>query len=788
MPDKNIYLDDSPHNPKVRISPFDHTYTNNNTARFGKVNCVFMKYYPAKSKVSLKPYFAYNLHPLVYPTQTNVRCHVKYYYVPIRILWKDFEDFAASLGTNGLPTNGGGTPFVAPYVKRPTGWNNKGSLAEQLGVSNIKYSTVNGQVRMIGQKLSRSVQNDQPVYNMLTDSNLLSLAFAPNTRYIPSLGTVGNFSNVSFVLSVYTLENTRIPNIGNIDVRLAFQGLDPHNNMPSVPLRNYGVDRTFPASAKWTLPYNSTFANNSYTTSGGSNIVQLSTNGVTYYRHSIIFKINYSSFYEMYEKFVRDGLQPVIIFDFPDTATSLLKPNPIGSGQISISQDQEFSPNSFSLETNKIVVTTHTTLDNNLGLADYIDGSFMTVEEEISTLRDSVYGADPEDTVSVLPFRALEFIHNYFFRNPRIAPFEKDGVPTYNRFLTNDGSGADSTTPVETWNALLETDYFTSCVKEPQFGNAPLVGVTVNDQSSQGILTFSDGSSSANDYTVTVDINKDGQVAPLTVYKDTADHPNIHRLSELIDFGISINDLRNVSTFQRMLERMMRTDYRFQNVIYEFFGTNPPVGDHYPRYLGGVSRNIMVDEITNTAKSQDAQLGEFAGKAKFRYPASPKEKPVRIKTFCNEPCFIVGIQYFTITPCYPQYTPKFFYYKDPLDFYLNPDFATVGPQPVLAKEIAFGQLSADNLNDVFGYNRPYAELFSSVDEVHGDFLGDMRNFLLQKYFFEKPLLNQQFIEIDPADYTNIFSVTENSDKIYGQIMHKVHVELPAPRSYAPRTI
>lgn len=767
MADRKIFIDDSPKNPHLKRSPFDLSFVNNSTYQFGKVGVPYFQYCPPGTKLSIKPTFAFKLAPLVYPTQTNVRAHLKFYKVPLRILWEDFEDFQAMIGTNGLPTNGGGTQFVVPYVKRSSGWNDLGSLAEQLGCGNVKYIEVNSLSSFVGKRRILST----------------NIPFVPSTA-LPSFYCYDVFLKAPHKLSSFVYSS------GSYDCNFVFTCLTSYaNSLPTgtvtLDLFSVNSDGSLHSLNKH-IDFNRVTSSQAFNNStescftiGGYSTQSL--NGFTVNSSQLLIRIVDDNFIEAVNLALSLGNE--LCFRFSATGNMRIHLFPdMSNDSLSVIRSTSLGYEKVDTDTGNLTSTSQVqNLIERLGIIDTCSIAVKTVDNSKTTIFDSFDGEEPVQPVCALPFRALEFIHNYFMRNPRIDPFEKDGVPSYNKFLTNTASGADSTTPVDSWNALYETDYFTSCVKEPQFGNAPLVGVTVNDLGDKGILRFDDGED-VNNYTVEVPLDENGAALPITMYKDIADRPNIQRLQELIQFGISINDLRNVSTFQRMLERMQRTGHRYANVVYEFFGTNPPIGDHYPRYLGGLSRNISVDEITNTALSEGAKLGEFAGRASFAGQGKT------IKCFCSEASYVIGIIYFSVTPTYSQYLPKHLTYKHPLDFYLNPDFAYMGPQPVLVKEVAPTQVDEENLNDVFGYNRPYAELASRVDEVHGEFRTTMANFLLQRMFGSVPQLNKSFIEIDPQQLLNIFSVTDTTDKIWGQLYFKVKALLPLPRSYQPRSI
>lgn len=754
MADKDIFIASGPKKPDNPHSNFDLSFCNNLTARFGRVIPCFTKLLPAGSRIKITPSMVFDLMPLVYPVQTNVRAHIKFYKIPLRILWDKAEQFFAGLGDDGLPANQSAEPLTRPYISRSE-WCDVGSLAEYMQVCNQKYDNL---------VTAKGIVN-VPYLEWYTPSIWERLAGVPNPNDRPGL-----------LCSPYRFKLKFKASQG-----IVFDGADlfsfPFKSVESNPSGKLGF-KLIDSNGK--VVYENTLSATTSSTATGYRIASVTE--ATGQRATTRFMVQFAtsdqadimSHIRTYEQ--QDTTLYIQLYSedtnfcypFSRFVSAYVLPGSL------VKVEETSLKQTFSLQ------STHEPLSSLL-----ISYSYQYYPEGKSTIFDSVNGAVPVQPISALPFRAYEFIYNYFFRNERVAPFTKDGKPSYNEFLTNTGSGADSTTPVDFFNALYEYDYFTTAVKEPQFGNAPLVGVTVNDLGNEGILSFNDGSKDGS-YTIKLDINTEGQVLPLSVYKDgPADEPRMARLNELINFGISINDLRNVSTFQRMLERYQRSGHKYENVVYEFFGTNPPTGDNYPTYLGGFNRSMSVQKITNTALSPDAALGEFAGQA--RIDSNGKKSPT-ISCFCSEPCYIMGLIYFTPTPIYSQYLPKHFIYSDLLDFYVNPDFATIGPQPIYKKELAPTQCSVANMDEVFGYQRPYADMVASFDEAHGLFKTSMQNFLLQRKFFTPPQLNQSFIEVRSDDLTNIFSVTEDTDKIFGQVYFDVNLQLPYPRTYSARSI
>lgn len=385
----------------------------------------------------------------------------------------------------------------------------------------------------------------------------------------------------------------------------------------------------------------------------------------------------------------------------------------------------------------------------------------------------------PKCPIDAYAFRAYEFLHNFVFRQERVTPFIKNGEEVYNEFLTNDGDGADSTTPVDFFNVPFEFDMFTTCVKTPQFGNAPLVGVSYNSDQATGVLHMVPTEGDPYDIGVTLDDN--ANVVAVSNYEEVADKPSVHRLLEAINFGISINDFRNVSAFQRFAERFMKAGYRYEDIIYEFFGTMPPTGEEFPEFVGGMTRDVNISKITNVAETDTAYLGKFAGTGFV----SGKSRTIKFR--CNEPCLIMGLTWFSVTPVYSQFLPKHFTKHHYLD-YFNPQFNSLGPQPVYKYQLnPFAETNWDK-PAVFGYNRPWLDYVTRVDEVHGEFRKTMRNYLIQRYFAGPVELGNDFLYIDNRDLTDVFAVQTDTDKFFGQIRIDMQVKTPVARFAIPHIV
>jgi hypothetical protein len=262
-------------------------------------------------------------------------------------------------------------------------------------------------------------------------------------------------------------------------------------------------------------------------------------------------------------------------------------------------------------------------------------------------------------------------------------------------------------------------------------------------------------------------------------------------LIDLATSGISISDLRNVNAYQKFLELNMRKGYSYRDIIEGRFNVKVRYDELLmPEFFGGYSRGMDMNAITQTV-DQDVDgsgayakaLGSQSGLASVR-----GETDANIECFCDEECIIMGILVVTPVPVYTQLLPKHFTYRGLLDHF-QPEFNHIGFQPILYKEVCPIQSylsNPDSLTETFGYQRPWYEYVQKYDTAHGLFRTNLSNFLMHRVFNYKPELSKQFLTINPDEVTDVFAVTETSDKIYGQIRLECTVKLPISRVAIPR--
>lgn len=400
-------------------------------------------------------------------------------------------------------------------------------------------------------------------------------------------------------------------------------------------------------------------------------------------------------------------------------------------------------------------------------------GTLFNVVEATSVFNKIPYA------ISAAPFRAYEQIYNSFYRDDRNNPFFVDGVYDPNKFLPTTAGGVDST-PYRLRKRNWEQDFLTSAVPSPQFGNAPLVGITSVSASGVATLEASDGTV----YSTQLKYDENDQVVGFSATPSSSANS---KLINLASSGISINDLRAVNSLQKYLELHYRRGLRYRDQMMSHRGIEIRYDTlDMPEFIGSVVQNIDVSQINQTSNSIDGDpLGSYAGQLSAVGGSS------KLSKYCDEDGIIMAILSIVPVPCYSQLLPKHFTkVNDPLE-YFDPSFRNLGYQAIPYREVCPLQAanSGISLDSTFGYQRAWYDYLQSQDEIHGQFRTTLNNYVLSRVFNTVPSLNPDFLTVDPSSLNDIFSVSEVTlddgtkvqlDTILGQIHFNIAVERQIP--------
>ena len=768
---------DPVNHPKRNV--FDLSFQNNLTMQIGGLYPVFCKEVIPGDSFSIKPVFGLRFMPMTFPIQTRMRANLHFFYVRNRNLWQDWQDF---IGMNPTSPDENATMqrYVSPYstnlaITRPQ----TGSLADYLGIPTTMVGRY-GQEGDLRRATSWSynvhtwqgTQSDFPL-DFPTDLIGTKVYLLPQAKCSGAIfrsyldGQVNfNGRDVDFIVD---------PSIFN-DFNVLHQWADPQLLNSS---RNYDYDTT----VTWSVT--------SATSWDSSDIITEMVSGVSYTRFYLQrfgytggeWDTNYMMVLVLDDNNVILSTQ-YLTFSTSDRNPSFRIPSTIARQAVRFVM--LYNQTSLAIAQHGVKVVND---GANPSFATLLYGSLWCNLSGTSVVvglnnENSPYGS-PDDgfvPISTLPFRAYESVYNCFYRDPRNNPYYINGQAEYNKWCPTTAGGADAQDyPLHFRN--WEADFLTTCVQSPQQGRAPLVGMT-----NYGTLTFADEDGTR--YTASLDYAEDGQgVKGINIQASTEPVGVFTRLDDMANYGFTINDLRGVNALQRWLEINMRRGFRYKDQVKSHYDVDIRFDElDMPEFIGGTSCPVNVNMISQTISQGDTgawqdALGSYAGQG---FAVGDSEHAIR--HYCDEHGFIIGILSVSPVPNYSQLMPKFFLKRQPLDYYF-PEFGHVGMQPVCYDEVCPVQAyNADGkaaLRDVFGYQRAWYDYLSSVDEVHGSFRESLRNFLMNRIFENKPELSEDFLLIDPEQVNQVFSVTESTDKILGQVWFDVKAKRPIPEYGIP---
>lgn len=755
----------------VNRNTFDLSFQNNLTMKFGALYPVFCKEMLPGDTVKIRPTFALEFMPMVFPVQTRMKANLHFFYVRRRTLWKDFMDFMADL-----------TDVEPPYLDFNANFDEytkTGRLGDYFGLPTtivggfenaVSVTTTNVQLR--SSRVTDIITASSIGNSEFTTLQEMFSAFSsfPKRWYGDFVPGTLNRTTVSMYDVTFTDYNLKAALLAGISLKFGVKFVSPVSAIGIDSVTNsFGCFLRFSDDV---IIFLSALTNDSpfikFSKNYDASEMQLNYEFVIAKEHPLFSQIsalypdgNVPTDFSLDSVFVCPNVWPS-----SDALVSVTNPNKVVLA--------EWSGSSFT--------QSYFTIDATVSIPSY---AVLPITRDVCPFYDSSSELKAKQKkLSAEPFRAYEAIYNAFYRDIRNNPLILNGKPEYNKYIPTDEGGSD-TYPYQMHYRNWEKDFLTTAVQSPQQGVAPLVGITnyVNNLSAD--VTFID--ESGKEYKARLQTTDDGEFIK-SVNVDDSDLPaeNLRALVDYAQSGISINDFRNVNSFQLWLEVNMRQGLRFKDIIKGHYNVNVRYDElQMPEFIGGTSEDVRVNMVTQTsADTEDSPLGSYAGQATC--VGTSKNK---ITHYCDEPGYIIGILSVTPVPNYSQLLPKHFLKRDVLDIF-TPEFGHIGFQPITYAEVcpvqAFNE-NPDSLNDTFGYQRAWYDYLASTDEVHGLFRTELRNYLIGRVFDVKPELSESFLLVDPAVTNAVFAnTTENDDKILGQVYFDCKMKRPIPLYGVPR--
>lgn len=790
----NIWRKDDNYREKPSRNVMDLSFQNNLTFQFGKLVPVLCQETIPGDSFSIDPTFALKFQPLVFPIQTRMKAYLHIFKVRNRNLWKDWEDFIAKNKDNLI------SPYLDTSITKPT----TGSLLDYLGVPTTINETDN-----FGSwdefPLTPSFTTDGglplPFYFSKDRFNPASDVYDSDNvvrgEYTTPLAYVGSepFDTSDFSWSFLTESSLNalaqeIPEAAEgavlaykveltkkdvLSVRIPFVwseslGIDVNTWLQSPVLNAADV-----SSSNLYFADGSKVSNEYYTPLNMFAVIAFDEAGnfLAYTRN-----IQISNQGELQADFgqVISSVKNLYVLTNSNYLTFTWLPQSYPSKvehEYEVLYSNESGAPVLRFRPSKVYVKSKA--DSSVSTGNVVD-----IDEDNSPYwRGGTTDLRERIKLSALPCRAYEAIYNSFYRNAENNPYVLNGVPEYNKYIPSDEGGVD-TNLYEIRSRNWEDDFLTTALPMPQAGIAPLVGLT----GTAGTATVTMQNEDGEVVEANANYDEEGNVTAITT-QSTSDFAK--SLVETVTYGISIQDLRNVNSFQRWLEAKARGGYKYRDQIETLFGVTVRYDTlDMPEFIGGMSLDVMVNQISQTVPTETSPLGDYAGQA------SCVGSGQRITEYFDEHGYIIGILSVVPVPNYSQLLPKHFIKHDAFDYFF-PQFGHIGMQPINYDEVCPIQAyqestESDNvLEDVFGYQRAWYDYLARTDEVHGEFRTSLRNFVMNRTFDVKPELSESFLLVDPEQLNDVFAIQDNEyHKILGQVYFNIKAKRPIPLYGIPK--
>ena len=406
-------------------------------------------------------------------------------------------------------------------------------------------------------------------------------------------------------------------------------------------------------------------------------------------------------------------------------------------------------------------------------------------------------------SVNSLPFRAYARIWNEWFRDENLQQPVVQDMDDANNTGSNTGN---QLTDAQNGGLPLKVakyhDYFTSCLPEPQKGEASAIPIELGgfapvywgDENGNPYQTnttswpgnpgyfIKQGSMDATIYQTFSSQYKPGKTPPwdtpsghnegkgFPVYYDQGNHGEANQnnvggwlvadMTAGNQVSITVNELRQAIAIQHILEADARGGTRYVELLAHEFGvTSPDSRLQRSEYLGGTRVPININQVIQQSSTTDTSpQGNTAAYS--------------MTTLRNKMCSYSAVEhgYLLILGCirvnhsYQQGLSRMWTRKSRFDFY-HPMLANLGEMAVLNKEIYCQGTDKDD--EVFGYQEAWADYRYHPNIV----TGEMRSQYAQSldawhygdYYDALPTLSSSWIQEGTENIDRTLAVqSENS--------------------------
>lgn len=381
----------------------------------------------------------------------------------------------------------------------------------------------------------------------------------------------------------------------------------------------------------------------------------------------------------------------------------------------------------------------------------------------VCVLTGSDAGVSTTGTVSDLPLAPVSRYHGYF----------GSALPWPQRNSTQVVMPLGDSAPVIGKSGMHGVGTGYTFIDGSSFAGTPLT-FPVTDSRGNSNLGIFDITNSGGTYTA--ELQYVGSSAKSNLYADLSSAT-----------AATVNQFRLAVQTQRWYEALARSGNKYSDLIHGMFGVRGPSIPDRPEYLGGFTAPINVSQVASTTPSAESSgdlgaVGAFSlsNPGGFLFSKSFTEHGTIMVVACTRvrDSFSQGIA---------REDQKF----ERFDFYW-PQFANLGEQPILKKELYVDGSTGNSDDDVFGYQEAWAEYRMFNDQVTG-YLNPTAGQSIAAYTY----VNQFAAAPDLKGYLNAENQQANVDRtlsaygattgftLFGQFEFDIKMVRPMPTYSIP---
>lgn len=424
----------------------------------------------------------------------------------------------------------------------------------------------------------------------------------------------------------------------------------------------------------------------------------------------------------------------------------------------------------------------------------------------------SINSALTPPSINYLDFEAYTLIWNEWFRDQATqAPLDiySYGVVSNLVHIISPDEGYGKTGSCLKVNKFH--DYFTSALPSPQYGGSvslPL-GTSAPLKVGTDLYNFNVGTTGSSDFKLLFDSpiqttgyhnltvksvhgDKDGTVHS---YSTTGEaqviKPKVVGSNLVADLtnatAATVNQLRQAFSIQKLLERSARCGGRYFELLKSHFDTtirNDVI--QRPEYLGGKRIPLNITQVLQTSSSQDANALPLGFTGAFSNTADVSKSV--LKSF-KEHGIILGVACIRTMQSYSYGIPRHFSRRRMYDFYF-PEFANLGEQAILNKELFINTDTINKADEVFGYQEAWAEYRYIPSNISGYVApgANDKTYAAWSYtnrFSTLPVLNSDFMKQDKSNVANTLAYTDSKLQYICDIYFDIKATRPMPVNSIP---